>query len=270
MLAVGANAAERAAAKSGNADQKLTAQQILERHAAACGGLEAWHKIQTMAWTGHIESGPEGSASRPFMMIFRRPEALRFEIIADGQRSARIFDGARGWRVRPASSGMPEVTDYTAEEISFAHDAGGLDGPLIDPQAKGISVALQGLDAVEGHRAYHFKVTFPSGHVHEDWIDARSFLELRYDRETRSAAGVSGSVSVYLRNYQTFGGLQIPTLIETGGSGTEKTDKMIIEKVALNPAVRESQFSRPMVPHSRHRGAIVDIKPPAGPGKPGP
>jgi hypothetical protein len=198
VLRLGASVAGTAAAVAEKAGHELTVEQILERHAAARGGLEAWHKIQSMAWTGHIESGTEGSGNRPFLMILRRPEALRFEIMAEGQRSVRVFDGTHGWKVRAASSGMPEVTDFTAEDISFAHDAGGLDGPLIDSKAKGISIALQGIDAVEGHRAYHFRVTFPSGHVHDEWIDAHSFLELRYERETRSPSGASGSVSVHV------------------------------------------------------------------------
>jgi len=129
----------------------------------------------------------------------------------------RIFDGTQGWKLRSTTAGPPEASDYSAEEISFALDAGGLDGPLIDSKSKGIDVALLGVDSVEGHRAYHLKVTLQTGHAQDAWIDAQSFLELRYDRETYSAAGLRGIVPVYLRNYQTLDGLLIPALIETGG-----------------------------------------------------
>ena len=264
VLAIGASATAAAAAATAGTGAELTVQQILERHAAAVGGPTAWRKIKTMAWTGHIESGPGGATQRPFMMMFRRPEAMRFEIIADGQRTARIFDGRGGWKLRASSSGMPEVSDYTPEDLAFAHDAGGIDGPLVDAKSKGIDVALVGLDSVEGHRAYRLRVNFPSGHVQEAWIDARSFLELRYDRATRSTRGASGTVSVYLRNYQTVEGLKIPSLIETGSPVARDTDKMIIEKIALNPALEERQFSKPMVPGRRQRGAVIDIAPPAG------
>lgn len=108
-------------------------------------------------------------------------------------------------------------------EDAFPHDvpaaqrdAAGLDGPLFDPTAKGIKVALKGMDSVAGHRAYHLKITLPSGQLRDDWIDAQSFLELRYDRETHSVAGATGVASVYLRNYQSFEGLVIPLTIETG------------------------------------------------------
>jgi len=35
----------------------LTAQRSSRKNVAARGGLEAWRKIQTMVWIGHIETG---------------------------------------------------------------------------------------------------------------------------------------------------------------------------------------------------------------------
>jgi hypothetical protein len=245
-----------------SADGQLSVEQILDRYVAARGGAEAWHNIQTMGWTGHIESGPGGISKVPFLMLFQRPSATRFEVVAQGQRSVRIFDGSKGWKLTPVEGGLPTVKDYSAEEISFAHDAGGLDGPLFDPKAKGISVALQGMDTIEGHSAYHLKLTLPSGQVRHDWIDAQSFLELKYDRATHGAAGMTGAVSVYYRDYQPFNGLVIPLVMESGGPASKETDKMIIEKVALNPTLPASQFTKPNTPR-KHNGIVIDTRPAA-------
>jgi hypothetical protein len=268
-LSTGAALVLAANALAADAAPELTVAQILDRHAAARGGLEAWHKIQVMAWTGHIESGPGGIVKRPFLMMFRRPEATHFEVVVEGKRSARVFDGTQGWTLRPTSEGLAEIKEYSKEEVSFAHDAGGLDGPLMDAKAKGISISLLGLDSVEGHSAYHLRVTLPSGRSHDDWVDAQSFLELRYDRETHNAAGLRGSVAVYLRNYQTVEGLVIPTLIETGDPAKGDTDKMIIEKIALNPTVEDGQFSKPMAPTRHNRRVIIDTSRPPGTAPPG-
>ena len=238
----------------------LTVNQILVRYVTARGGAEAWRKIHAMGWTGRIESGPGGISKTPVLMMFRRPNATRFEVIEQGQHSVRAFDGSKGWKSTPTADGIPEVSDYSADEISFARDAAGLDGPLFDPTAKGIKVALKGMDSVEGHRAYHLKITLPSGQLRDDWIDAQSFLELRYDRETHSVAGATGVASVYLRNYQSFEGLVIPLTIETGAGNAQYTDKMIIQKIALNPAVSDSQFARPTVPVEHHAGVVVDTR----------
>lgn len=259
LPAVAADAGNVAA--QAGAAATLTADQILERHVAARGGAEAWHQIQTMAWTGHIESGPGGMTKVPFLMLFRRPNSTHFEILSAGQHLIRVFDGRSGWKMRPNNSGMPEVADYNPQDISYAKDAEGLDGPLFDSRAKGVHVDLLGTDSVEGRRAYHLKVTLPSGQVRDDWIDAQSFLELRYDRETHGPSGQVGIVSVYLRNYQPFGGLVIPMVVETGSAGSKETDRMVIEKVALNPAFTESQFAKPSAPKTRHNGVLVNTQP---------
>ncbi len=245
--------------------ESLSADQIIAREVAARGGADAWRAIRTMAWTGHIESGPGGISKTPFMMAFRRPDATRFEVLTQGQRSIRAFDGNNGWKLRPAGEGLPDLKDYTAEEISFAHDAAGLDGPLMDYKAKGVTVTLLGIDSVEGHAAYHLKLKLPSGHSHDAWVDVQSFLELRYDRPNRNAAGQTGVVSVYYRNYRTVNGLVLPLLIETGVGASPYTDKMIIEKVAFNPTLDPGQFAKPFVPHRGHNGVIVNTESPAMP-----
>ncbi len=247
-------------ASAAGAGDALTADQIIDRNVAARGGLEAWRKIQTMGWTGRIESGPGGISKIPFLMLFRRPDAMRFEILQEGQRAVRVFDGGKGWKLIPVAGSIPELKDYTAEEISFARDAAGLDGPLFDSKSKGVSIALQGMDIVEGHSAFRLKVTLPSGQVHDEWIDAQSYLELRYDRATRNAAGMSAVVSVYYRNYQTINGLLIPLLIETGGTASKDTDKMIIEKIALNPTIEASQFAKPTSLPTRRKGVLVNTQ----------
>ena len=243
------------------AGSTLTVEQILERHIAARGGAAAWRHIQTMAWTGHVESGPGGMTKVPFMLLFRRPDSTRFEMLSAGQHLIRVFDGHNGWKMRPNNSGLPEVADYSPQDISYAKDAEGLDGPLFESRAKGVRVDLQGMDSTEGHQAYHLKVRLPSGQVHDDWIDAQTFLELRYDRETHGASGQVGTVSVYLRNYQTVGGLVIPMLVETSGSGSKDTDRMVIEKVSLNSAFTENQFTKPTAPKTRHNGVLVNTAP---------
>src|ERR1700730_16029442 len=42
----------------------LTAEQIVEKHVAARGGLAAWHSVQTMSWAGKMDSGVGDSVAR--------------------------------------------------------------------------------------------------------------------------------------------------------------------------------------------------------------
>jgi outer membrane lipoprotein-sorting protein len=247
-----------ASAAVGAAATDLTVDQIIARHIEASGGTQAWREIHTMAWTGRIESGRVGNFGVPFLLMFKRPNATHFEIMAQNQKSLRVFDGTMGWKLRPNNQGKPEWQNYTADEASFARDAAGLDGPLFDSREKGVSVVLHGTGTVEGHRAYRLDVTLPSGQVRTDWIDAESFLELRYDRSAGNASGQTGIVSVYYRNYKTIQGLVLPLTIETGNAAGTVTDKMMIDKVALNPTLPDNAFSKPTIASKRLGGVVID------------
>ncbi len=255
-LATGAYAAERFAAPD------LTAAQIIEKNAAARGGVEAWRKIETMAWTGHVESANAPGRDLPFLLEQKRPNKTRFEIMAVSQKSVRIFDGANGWKMRPSASGRPELQPYTAEELRFARDAQIIDGPLMDYAAKGAAITLGGVDEIEGRKAYRLNMRLSSGANHRLWVDAETFLESRFDRETRNAQGQPTVVSVVYRNYHAFEGLQIPLIIETGAAAGKGADKLVIDKVALNPQLDDRMFAKPNVPAARSRGVTVDTRVP--------
>ncbi len=48
-----------------------------------------------------------------------------------------MYDGTHGWKLRQASSGSPDLQPFTPDELNFARDAQGIDGPLMDYLAKG-------------------------------------------------------------------------------------------------------------------------------------
>ncbi len=252
----------------GGAATDLTVDQILARHIEARGGAQAWRDIHTMAWTGHIDSGPGRVNGVPFLLMFQRPNATHFEVMVQNQKSLRVFDGSAGWKLRPKDQGGPEWQDYSSDEVRSAQDAAGLDGPLLDHRDKGIKVALRGTGTVEGQKAYRLEVALPSGQIRTDWIDSKSFLELKYQRVARDAAGHAGNVSVYLRDYQKVQGLVLPMTIETAKDGGDP-EKMRIERIALNPDLPGNAFSRPTIASQRRGGVTIDTTK-AAPARPPP
>jgi outer membrane lipoprotein-sorting protein len=242
------------------ADPALTSGQIVENSEAARGGQEAWRKIETIVWIGHLESARSPVGSLPFVLAEKRPNKSRFEITAPAEHGLRVFDGRRGWRMRPGDGGVPEVQPFTPQEVKFAQEAAGLEGPLVDYRARGSEVELEGTDLVEGRKAYRLGVKLASGGRQRVWVDAQTFLELRYDRPTYSSSGASGTVSVFYRDYKTVDGLKLPSVIEIGGTAGTKPDRMIIETINLNVQLDDRQFTRADTPQRR---ADVTIKPPA-------
>ena len=230
----------------------LSAAEIVAKNVIARGGLDAWRKIETMAWTGRVE-GPSGTASTlPFTLQLRRPNKTRFELAAADQRFTRIFDGGRGWRIRPKKDGGPEVKPFSEEEARFSRDEFVIDGPLIDFQSKGVIVSLAGVDQVEGRSTYLVNAKLPSGAERRIWIDSETFLEVRSDRPSTNPLVKGAPVSIYYRNYQNIDGVQIPMVIESRAADAAPSERLVIEKVVLNPQINEFAFAKPGTPRQRH------------------
>ena len=222
----------------------MSAAQIVERNVAARGGLQAWHAVNSMTMSGVIEAGGKKNTALPFVMTMKRPHKSRFEIRFNEQTAFQVYDGNQGWKVRPFL-GRNEAEPYTPAEAKSAAVAAELDGPLIDYASKGSVVQLQGIDTVEGHRAYVLKLTTKDRLEHRVWIDASSFLELKIDGDPRKLDGRMHDVSVFYRDYRKESGLVIPHVLETVVKGGRQTHKLKIESVKVNPPADDALFTKP-------------------------
>jgi hypothetical protein len=267
-LAAGFAAGALAAGAQAPAPQ-LSIDEIVEKNAAARGGLQAWRQVRTMAWVGHIQSAHAPMPNMQFVLQQERPNKTRFEINAMGGKTVRVFDGTLGWKANAGHDGRPQMLPYTIEEIRYAQGAQGIDGPLIDHTAKGVKVTLGGLDEIEGRKAYRLELRLASGETDRLWIDATSFLDIRYDRTPPGAAGAARVVSTRYRDYKTFDGLQIPSVIETGASAGPGSapDRMVIERVEVNPPLDKRTFVNPAASRGRHDSQYAPRPPSTAPGR---
>lgn len=236
--------------------QDLTAEEIVANNITARGGLDAWRNIHSMVWIGHIENTLAGASSLPFALRMKRPHKTRFEINVQNRISLRLFDGTQGWKLR-ATDGPPVVQPYTAEEVIYARDGPGMDGLLMNYQTQGGTIALDGVDTMDGRRAYRLDVTLPSGVHRHVWIDTQTFLESKDVRVSRNALGKEDTISVYYRDYDTIDGLRIPRTLETRVNNAPATEKMVIDRIVLNPPLSDRVFAKPHVPGQRNRAAAT-------------
>jgi hypothetical protein len=231
---------------------QLSADEIVARNATARGGLDAWRKVETMVWSGRIESSHAPTPSMPFELRQKRPNLTRLEIDAMGERSIRVFDGVQGWKVRSAK-GRPQVEPYTPQEWKSAAAGHGIDGPLLDSAAKGNTATLQGIDEIEGRKVYHLSVHLAKGGEEDVWVDAETYLDLRYDRMVDGPSGTRRRVSASYGDYRTVEGLKLPFLITTGGGQGTPPDRMKLETVLLNAPMDPATFANPGASRPRTR-----------------
>jgi hypothetical protein len=258
---------------------QLSAAEIVDKNVAARGGLQAWRAVQTLSLQGKMGAGgnrratlavpiphpkeitlpnrPAEEAQLPFLMELRRGRKTRFELQFAGKTAIQVYDGTNGWKLRPFLNRM-EVESYTAEELKIASTQSDLDGPLVDYAAKGSRIELDGVEKVEGRDTYKLKVIEKTGHAFHVWVDAETFLEAKVEGQPRRLDGTDHPVEVYYRDYRTVDGLRIPFVLETrvlqvartalGRDTPVPAEKIIIDKVVVNPKFDEKLFSKLELP----------------------
>jgi len=266
-------------AASAQAVPKLAAAQIVEKNVAARGGATAWKAVQSIQLAGKIDAGRGDSLARakklvnvgkkagskgtsaeivaandaevpakeiqlPFTLDVKRPNKTRMEVVFDGKTAVQVFDGQRGWKLRPFLN-RNDAEPFTADELKAEASRGGLDGPLIDYAAKGTKVVLDGVEPVEGQPAYKLKVTQKSGVVQHVWVDAKTFLDVKVEGSPKHMDGKMHPVYTYQRDFRSVQGVMIPFLVETLVDGYTETHKLQVEKAVVNPKFDDALFSKP-------------------------
>jgi hypothetical protein len=239
-----------------------TAAEVIDRNVAARGGLERWRKVDSMVWLGHLERGGQTDGPHvPFVMELQRPNRTRFEIKEQYNQFARIFDGAHGWKVRPGTNGQRDTKSFSKEEVEFSRDEFSIDGPLIDYTAKGVTASLDGIDMIEGQKAYRLSLKLASGAARKVWIDVKTNLEVRYDRPATSPLAPGAPVSVYYGAYETVEGLKIPNRLEISSAANPSVraagDRLVIDRIMVNPKLDEQAFLPPPTPMRRGGKVLI-------------
>ena len=231
-------------ADSTTAPVDLTAAQIVERNISARGGLQAWRGVKTLSMSGKLDAGGKQKVQLPFVLEMERSRKTRLELQFNGQTAVQVYDGTNGWKLRPFLN-RRDVEPYTPEELKAASMQADIDGPLVDYVSKGTKVQLEGLQSVEGHDAFNLKLTLKTGQVQHIWVDAQTFLDVKIEGTPRRLDGRFHPVATYMRDYRSVNGLLIPYVNETAVEGVRQTEKILVEKVVVNPKLEDSHFSKP-------------------------
>lgn len=244
---------------------QLTGEQVVEKNVSARGGLPAWRAVQTLSMSGKMDAGgnepptsrapgvrtggvqmpkrPAEQTQLPFRLELKRTRKSRLELQFRGETAVQVYDGTNGWKLRPFLN-RHDVEPFTEDEMKAAAMQADLDGPLVDYAAKGTKVELEGTEKVEGNDTYRLKLTFRNGQTQRVWVDVKTFLETKIEGTPRRLDGKYHSVEIYFRDYRTVSGLMVPYLLETKVEGVTQTEKIQVEKVAVNPRVEDARFAK--------------------------
>ena len=224
--------------------------EIIAKALAARGGVPAIRAIHTERLTGHISfaQAPAG----PFLVEIKRPGKMREEIGFGQKTLVQTTDGASGWKLM-ITDGTGDPVALTAGEVRNMGGGADIDGPLLDYAKKGNKVALIGKEKVGDKVAYKLKVTDKTGEVRYDYIDANSFLEIKWEGQVENA-GEKNSFASYFSDYRKVHSVMFAFTITSGTSDHPDGQKIVFDKVEVNVPLEDSLFGKPAAPQPGSSG----------------
>jgi outer membrane lipoprotein-sorting protein len=222
-----------------------TADEIISKVLAARGGVAKIKAVHAQRISGTINFG--AGADGPFLVELERPRKMHIEITIQGQTLIRSYDGkSTGWILNPFIENKG-VQPMSAEDISNISDESDFDGPLVDYKQKGNLIALAGKEDVEGKSAYRLKLTNKKGEMRSYLFDAESFRLIKWEG-TRKVGDKEVPWESSFQDYREVEGLQFAFEIDSEAPGTGQAQKIIADKIEVNPQIDESHFGKPTAP----------------------
>jgi len=214
-------------------------EEILQKNEAARGGAAAWAKVTSLKIVGSYESF---SRTAPFTLWRQRPDLYRFDHHLNLKPVTVAYDGARAWwkndLARPGAkpAPMPPPLDKVVLRDKMFE-------PLfVRAGEKGLAIAFEGADDLDGEPHYVLAVTFPDG-ANERWfLHAETFLETKVRGKT-SDFGREVIYEAFFSDYREVDGVTLPFLVEEEFHTRYRVTA--VEEVSINPALDKALFALP-------------------------
>jgi outer membrane lipoprotein-sorting protein len=216
--------------------------EIVEKTIAARGGAQKLKAIQSERVTGRIIPG-RGDAGR-FVVELKRPLKMRMEMIRNGKTITRIYDGQSGGWVVNLAEGKTEPVPMTVNDIKNIQKEADFDGPLLDYKKKENKVELVGKERIDGKSVYKLRVALKDSDTRYYYFSATSFLLVKWEG-TRIEDGKDVAVESFFHDYRDVQGVKFAFEIVSRTRGANSTQKVVLEKIELNPELDDSRFSKP-------------------------
>ena len=230
------------AQKSPRPKGRINAQEILDKHVAATGGLEALRALQTLHAQGGLNIAPFHSTG-DFHFYYKAPasDAFQFDIISHGQSSIGHNEGTPFSKHSfHGPTGINGVTLGILEENCLGLIESGFDKRFT-------RIELVGLSEIADKWAYVLRFTPALGDRQLRYYDSESFLMLRMDLVQRIRLQKDGPDSAYkvetfYSNYRDSGGINFPRKITANASDGYLV--LEIHEVRTNAPVNDSVFRK--------------------------
>jgi len=221
-----------------------TADEVIDKHIKAMGGIEKIKAVQTVKATGKMKMGP---MELPLTLTKSRPGSVRLDFTLQGMTGTQAYDGSTGWSVMPFM-GKKEPEKMSDDALKQIVEEADFDGSLIDYKQKGNTVELLGKVDVEGSPAYKLKIVTKQGTESIDYIDAESYFVIKTEAK-RVVQGQEMEGETVVGDYKLIDGVYYPHSMQSHRKGAAEAggQSITIDKYEINTKVDNAIFKMPEV-----------------------
>lgn len=213
-----------------------TAEEIVDKHVAALGGLDKLNAVKSIV----IEQALSVNGMEiPGKTTIVPGKSMRSHMSAMGNDIIRVIDGDKGWMQQPAMmGGTGEPEDMPAEVLKQSLSQLYPFGSLVNYKDNGTKFELVGKEKVGKAEAFHLKVTSKDGQPSDQWIDATTFLVSKV-----KAVANGQEAEIEFSDYKDVEGIKISHTMEMDSQMGRLA--FITSKVTVNAPVDEAIFKKP-------------------------
>ena len=219
-----------------------TAEEIVEKHINAVGGLDKWTAVNSQKITGNLSmSGMEF----PFVSYSKRPNMNYTEVTFQGMIMKQAFDGNIGWMINPMA-GSTKAEKMDDDMTKTIKNRGVIGGELLNYKELGCTIELIGKEDLEGTEVYNIKLTNKDGDIENYYIDAVSSLILKSTSKAKRMGKEISSETIY-SNYKSAGDVIEAFSVESKIQGMDMgSQKIVIDKIEQNIEIDDNMFKMPI------------------------
>jgi hypothetical protein len=219
-----------------------TAEEIVEKHINAVGGLDKWTAVNSQKITGNLSmSGMEF----PFVSYSKRPNMNYTEVTFQGMTMKQAYDGNIGWMINPMA-GSTKAEKMDDDMTKTIKNRGVIGGELLNYKELGCTIELIGKEDLEGTEVYNIKLTNKDGDIENYYIDAVSSLIIKSTSKMKRMGKEISSETIY-SNYKPSGDVIEAFSVESKMQGMDMgSQKIIIDKIEQNITIDDNMFKMPV------------------------
>jgi hypothetical protein len=213
-----------------------TADEVIDKYAAAIGGKENWKKVNSMKMEGTMSA--QGAEIAIAVTAVHR-KAQRVDITFGGMSGYNIITNTAGWTFMPFAGQTkpeamtPEVVKESQSEMDLRNE------DVFDYKGQGCKVEFLGKDDIEGTQCFKIKHVSKTGNEKTMYFDASNYYLVREVQKGKADGKEYESIKNFSNYTKQPEGVVVPMSMEADGG------EMTFKTVEINKPIDESIFKGP-------------------------